>query len=196
MNGRVVHPADPEWPPGLNELAVHQPPKELFVAGRALDAGPTTVAVVGTRRPTATGVDVARRISTGLAEAGYVVVSGLAVGIDAVAHRAALDAGGYTIAVLGCGLDVCYPARNARLREQVRERGTLVSEYPPGTMPWRRHFPERNRIIAGLVAGVVVVEGGEKSGALITARIALDANRSVFAILGSAETPWRPGPTG
>jgi DNA processing protein len=121
-------------------------------------------------------------------------VSGLALGIDAAAHRAALAAGGSTVAVLGCGVDVDYPKRNRSLKQQIAARGTLLTEYPAGINPTPFTFPERNRIIAGLSMGVVVVEGGVKSGALITARLALDANRSVFAVPGSTGTRWPPGP--
>jgi DNA processing protein len=152
------------------------------------------VAVVGTRRPTMAGIEAARSIATGLAEGGFVVVSGFARGIDTVAHRAALDAGGRTVAVLGCGIDVDYPRQNARLREDLRCNGTFVSEYPLGTQPASWHFPLRNRIVAGLCSGVVVVEGGMQSGALVTARLALDANRAVYAVPGSLRNPMAVGP--
>jgi DNA processing protein len=130
----------------------------------------------------------------GLVEAGFSIVSGLAIGIDAVAHRTALASGGYTIAVLGCGLDIDYPQKNAALRRKIERAGTLVSEYPPGSPPASFHFPERNRIIAGLAAGVLYVEGSERSGGRITARAALDANRAVFAVPGSIRNPLACGP--
>jgi DNA processing protein len=152
------------------------------------------VAVVGSRRPTAAGAATAAAIARGLAEAGFEVVSGLAVGIDAVAHRAALDADGYTIAVLGCGLDVGYPRKNADLRRRIAERGTVVTEYEDGTQPHRFNFPERNRIVAGMSKAVVFVEGAERSGGLITARHAIDANRDVFAVPGSIRNPLAAGP--
>jgi DNA processing protein len=139
-------------------------------------------------------VDAAQRIAAGLAANGVVVVSGLAVGIDAAAHRAALAAGGATAAVLGCGLDVRYPARNAGLKADIERQGTLLSEYPAGTQPDKFRFPERNRIIAGLCHGVVAVEGLVTSGALLTARIALDANRAVFAVPGSVRNVMAEGP--
>jgi DNA processing protein len=129
-----------------------------------------------------------------LAEGGFVVVSGFARGIDTAAHKAALDAGGTTIAVLGCGIDVDYPRQNARLRECVVERGTFLSEYAMGVQPAPWHFPLRNRIVVGLCSAVVVVEGGLQSGALVTARIALDANRSVFAVPGSLRNSMATGP--
>jgi DNA processing protein len=191
---RTVRPGDAEWPPQLSEIETLGPPHELFVTGARLEPEATAVAVVGTRRPTGAGLEAARAIARGFAEAGWVVVSGLAVGIDAAAHRAALDAGGRTIAVLGCGLDVRYPASNACLRAQIARRGTLVSEYPPGTPPRKHHFPLRNRIIAGLVVGVVVVEGALTSGALVTARLALDADRNVYAVPGSIWNPMARGP--
>ncbi len=194
MNPRTIGPADAEWPDRLNELGPESPPSRLFLDGRPLRAGDRTVAVVGSRRPTAAGVQIAEEITQGLAEAGFAVASGLAVGIDTVAHRSALDAGGYTIAVLGCGLDVDYPARNAALKRKIISAGTLVSEYEAGIQPQPYHFPARNRIIAGLSAAVVFVEGSERSGGLITARQALDSNRHVFAVPGSVRNPLAAGP--
>ena len=191
--GRVLLPGSPEWPSALDELGPGAPPERLFAAGSPIPAGAPAVAVVGTRRPTATGLDVASEIAGALGEAGWVVVSGLAVGIDA-AHRGALGAGGHTVAVLGCGLDVRYPQHNLDLKEEIAAGGTLVTEYEPGTPPLPRNFPLRNRIIAGLSLGVVVVEGGIHSGALVTARLALDANRSVYAVPGSVRNPMAAGP--
>ncbi|MGH2693241.1 MAG: DNA-processing protein DprA [Actinomycetota bacterium] len=191
---RVIRCDDPEWPRLLDELHPHAPPSHLFAEGMALDPGAVHVAIVGTRRPTYSGLEVAGRISRGLAEAGFVVVSGMAVGIDAAAHRAALHAGGRTVAVLGCGLDVDYPARNAELKRVIAKRGTLITEYPDRTPPLKRYFPLRNRIIAGLSVGVVVIEGTIRSGALVTARLALDANRNVYAVPGSARNPMAEGP--
>nr|MBA3350678.1 DNA-protecting protein DprA [Actinomycetota bacterium] len=183
-----------EWPSHVSEPGAHAPPERLFVAGVRLPHGVPAVAVVGTRRPTAAGIDRARAIAGTLAQAGFVIISGLAVGIDAAAHAAALEAGGITVAVLGCGLDVDYPAANRRLKQQIARTGTVVSEYPPGVGPLKRHFPARNRIIAGLSVGVVVVEGAETSGALVTARLALDLNRSVYAVPGSTRNPMAAGP--
>jgi DNA processing protein len=137
---------------------------------------------------------MATSISTAIAEAGWVVVSGLALGIDAAAHRAALRAGGVTWAVVGTGLDLNYPATNESLRRSIETGGTVLSEHPPGTPGRPSHFPQRNRIIAGLSEAVVVVEGGPKSGALITARQALDAGRSVFAVPGSLRNPMAYAP--
>jgi DNA processing protein len=191
---RVVRKSDEEWPTGLSELGSLAPAERLFVAGAPLPENTPTIAVVGTRRPTGAGLEAATMLSARLAEAGFAVVSGLAVGVDAAAHEAALEAGGHTIAVLGCGLDVDYPTANARLKRAIHRSGTLVSEYPLGTAPARRRFPDRNRIIAGLSLGVVVVEGGLTSGALVTARLALDANRTVYAFPGSVRNPMARGP--
>lgn len=152
------------------------------------------IAVVGTRRPSGVGLEVATRMARSLAEAGAVVVSGMAVGIDGAAHRAALEAGGRTVAVLGCGLDVDYPRKNRALRQAVARAGTLVTEYPPGTPPLKQHFPQRNRIIAGLSHGVIVIEGAITSGALVTARLALDCDRNVYALPGSVANPMAAGP--
>ena len=191
---RTITRSAREWPPILNELGPHEPPRRLYAEGLPLDPDAAAVAVVGTRRPTASGVEVATRIARGLAQGGITVVSGLAIGIDATAHRAAMEAGGRTVAVLGTGLDVDYPARNIRLRQKILTMGTLLTEYADGTQPQRWHFPMRNRIIAGLSLGVVVVEGAQTSGALVTARLALDANRSVYAIPGSVRNPMAAGP--
>jgi DNA processing protein len=189
---RVISPRDDEWPQVIDELA--DPPNQLFVRGQPRTVGRKSIAMVGARHPTAAGIEAARKLSRGLAEAGFGIVSGFARGIDAAAHWAALDAGGYTIAVLGCGLDIDYPSGHVRLKQAVQTRGTVLSEYSPGTPPDSWRFPRRNRIIAGLSTGVVVVEGGMKSGALVTARLALDANKSVFAVPGSFRNAVGVGP--
>jgi DNA processing protein len=166
----------------------------LFLAGRNIDPEARTVAVVGTRGPTAAGIEAAQMIAGGLAQAGFVVVSGLAIGVDAAAHRAALEANGHTIAVIGSGMDLNYPKSNLALRRRIDAEGTIVTEYPEGVPPLQHHFPLRNRIIVGLSEAVVVVEGSIKSGALISGRIALDANRYVFAVPGSIRNPYAAGP--
>lgn len=191
---RTITASSAEWPAQLNELGPHEPPTELHAIGCHLDQEAVRVAVVGPRRPSAAGMEIAREISLGLAQAGCVVVSGLAVGIDAVAHKAALDGRGQTIAVVGCGLDVNYPIRNERLRRMIEASGTVISEYAMGMPPLAHHFPLRNRLVAGLASAVVVVEGTMKSGALITARLGLDANRAVFAVPGSIRNPLSEGP--
>jgi DNA processing protein len=168
------------------------PPRWLFLRG-PMPVAPG-VAVVGSRRATSYGLAVARRIGGALAEAGIVVVSGMALGIDGAAHRGCLVRAGTTVAVLGCGVDVPYPARHRQLAREILDGGgAVVSEYPPGTRPEPWRFPERNRIIAGLSRAVVVVEAAEQSGALITARLALDLNIDVFAVPGDIDRPTSQG---
>jgi DNA processing protein len=181
MDIRVVGPRDPEYPPLLREAP--GAPVRLFAAGRPLEPAPL-VSVVGSRRASRYGIEVAEWLAAGLAAAGFVVVSGMALGIDAAAHRGALAGGGCTVAVLGCGLDVPYPRANARLRGSILEHGTLLSEHPLGVPPLARHFPVRNRIIAGMSLGTVVVEAFAPGGALITARLASEMGREVFAVPG------------
>ena len=180
----------PRWPAELDE--VDEPPSELWIAGRAeiLDVRPRA-AVVGTRSPTPYGELQAARIATFLARNGVVVVSGLARGIDEVAHRAALDAGGPTLAVLGSGVDRPWP--DGELARRMRSEGCLLSEFPPGQGPRRHHFPWRNRLIAGLSTLVVVVEAAHASGSLITARWAADQGREVFAVPGRVDHPMARG---
>jgi DNA processing protein len=184
---------DPEFPPLLG--AIHDPPPGLFVRGAGgLDGlcGPTA-AVVGARSCSPYGAHVARMLGRELGRAGLVVVSGLARGVDGEAHRGALDGGAVTVAVLGCGIDRDYPAAHAELAGRIRATGLVVSEYAPGVqpMPWR--FPARNRIIAGLSAATVVVEARERSGALITADLALEEGREVFAVPGEITSALSSG---
>lgn len=174
---------DRQYPPLLKEI--YDPPPVLYLKGNLLPQDYTAVSVVGTRRATVYGKEAATKITKGLAQAGITIVSGLARGIDTVAHRATLDAGGRTIAVFGCGLDIMYPAENTRLAAEVLERGALMSEHPLGVKPDRHHFPMRNRIMSGISLGVLVVEGDTKSGANITANCALEQGRDVFAVPGS-----------
>lgn len=179
--------ADAAYPGRLRQIP--DPPPALFRLGREFPEERPAVAVVGSRKATAGGREIARELGRGLGERGVCVVSGLALGIDAAAHAGALEAGGSTAGVLGCGVDVIYPRQNARLFRGVREAGCIISEYPPGEapLPWR--FPARNRIISGLAEVVVVVEAAEKSGALITARHALEQGRDVFAVPGPVRAP-------
>lgn len=190
---RVVRVSDAGWPAGLNE-GISPLVESLHAVGRPLDIAAPMVAVVGTRRPTAAGLTATREITSELALAGYTIVSGLAVGIDAMAHRAALDVGGRTVAVLGCGHSIDYPKRNRTLRRALEQQGTVLSEYAPETEPKPWMFPLRNRIIAGLTLATIVIEGTIKSGALVTARLALDANREVFAVPGSVRNVMAEGP--
>jgi DNA processing protein len=178
---------DDAYPRALRE--VYDRPPVLFVRGTLTPADDWAVAVVGTRRVTVYGRQVAEEMARGLAQSRVTVVSGLARGVDSVAHRAALEAGGRTIGVLACGLDLVYPPEHKRLAEQITEQGALISDYPLGTQPRSEFFPRRNRILSGVSLGVLVVEGDIKSGALITARQALEQNREVFAVPGSIYSP-------
>lgn len=170
-------------------LEVYDRPPVLYVRGALQPADEWAVAVVGTRRVSVYGRQVADEMARGLAASRITVVSGLARGIDAVAHRAALEACGRTIGVLACGLDMVYPPEHKRLAEQIVEQGALISDYALGTQPRSEFFPRRNRILSGISLGVLVVEGDVKSGALITARQALEQNREVFAVPGSIYSP-------
>ncbi|MGI9049163.1 MAG: DNA-processing protein DprA [Rubrobacteraceae bacterium] len=177
--------ADEDYPELLKEIP--DPPPALFERGEMPEA--PGVALVGSRKASATGLDAAREIGQALGERGACVVSGLALGIDAAAHEGALEAGGPTVGVLGCGIDVVYPRRNGRLFERVREGGSIISEYYLGEAPLAWRFPARNRIIAGLGEHLVVVEAAERSGALITARHTLDSGREVWAVPGPLGVP-------
>jgi DNA processing protein len=182
-----------ELPPLLR--AIHDPPRRLYLRGAAdadLLARPA-VAIVGARACSVYGEQVARRLGRELAEAGVVVVSGLARGVDGAAHRGALETDGHTVAVLGCGIDRDYPAGHAWLARKIADRSLLVSEYEPGVAPAPWRFPARNRIVAGLCIATVVVEARERSGALITADFALEEGREVFAVPGEITSPLSGG---
>ena len=168
-------------------LEIHDPPGVLFLQGDLRAADSLAIAVVGSRNATRYGVTQAARIATGLARAGVTVVAGLARGIDAAAHRAALAAGGRTLAVMGGGLLKTYPPEHAELARQVSEQGCLISEMPPRYVATRHAFPRRNRLISGLTLGTLIVEAAERSGALITARQAMEQNRDVFAVPGPVD---------
>jgi len=189
---RVVTWADPLYPSALREIA--DPPAILFARG-GLDAiSQPCIAIVGSRDASAYGLGVARELAESLGGMGITVVSGLALGIDAAAHRGALASGGRTVAVLGAGIDVDYPRPNRRLRDEIPRAGTILSELPPGTPPRKAHFPERNRLISGLSQGVIVVEASLRSGSLLTARHALAQGREIFAVPGPVVAPRSRGP--
>jgi DNA processing protein len=179
---RTVERGAPGWPARLEDLA--DPPSRLWICG-AVDPAHPAVAVVGSRRCSEVGIRVARWLAGELARAGVQVISGMALGIDAAAHRGALAGGGSTVAVLGCGADVCYPRQHRVLRDAILAAGSVVAEESPGRAPEPWLFPKRNRLIAALCVAVVVVEAGERSGALSTARHAADLGREVLAVPGA-----------
>jgi DNA processing protein len=181
----------PGYPSRLKEI--YDYPPVLYVRGSLLPEDEWCLAVVGTRRASVYGKQVTEEIVTDLAQSKITIVSGLAKGIDTVAHRSALEAGGRSIAVFACGLDIIYPGENIRLARSIIEQGALISEYPLGTRPRAENFPRRNRILSGLSLGVLVTEAGDTSGALITAHMALEQNREVFAIPGSILSPASRG---
>ncbi len=184
--------SDEAYPPLLREIA--DPPLFLYVRGDIGAVSQHGLAVVGSRRPSAYGLQVARRLARDLAERGLVIVSGLARGIDSAAHHGALEAKGKTIAIQGRGMGAIYPAENKRLAEKIAESGALISEFPLGKGPTPENFPIRNRIISGMSLGVLVVEASEYSGSLITARLAAEQNREVFAVPGNITTAQSFGP--
>jgi DNA processing protein len=188
---RILDILHPEFPPLLREI--FDPPIILYIRGKGWNSDLPQLAIVGTRRPTGYGLNCAERVAEDLSSRGLAITSGLARGIDAAAHRGALR-GGVTYAVFGCGLDTIYPRENRKLAEMAEEKGALVTEFPLGTPPSPENFPIRNRIIAGMSLGVVVVEAAEYSGSLITARLAIDSNREVFAIPGNITSPNSFGP--
>lgn len=181
-----------EYPPLLREITDF--PAILFVRGELRPQDETCIAVVGTRRATSYGRQVTDEVVTSLALNRITIISGLAKGIDTAAHRAALAAKGRTLAIFACGLDIVYPPENVKLARDILENGALISEYPLGTKPKAEHFPQRNRILSGLSRGVLVVEAGDTSGALITADFALQQDREVFAVPGSILSPMSKGP--
>ncbi len=187
---RILFFGDAEYPDLVREIT--DPPPLLFARGAPLPAAPA-VALVGARRASRVALEVAAFLARGLAEAGVSVVSGFARGVDAAAHRAALEAGGPTVAVFGCGVDVCYPAEHRALLASLLAAGTALSEFPMGDEPEPWHFPVRNRLIAGLSRIVCVVEAAEKSGSLITARCAVGYGRDVAAVPGSILAPGAAG---
>jgi DNA processing protein len=193
LGGEVLILSDPRYPALLRET--YDPPIVIYSLGdlEAALAQPT-VAMVGSRRCSTYGRNVAEKLSRDLAERGVTVVSGLARGIDSAAHRGAIEGKGLTVAVMGTGLDAVYPKENRKLAEQIANRGALVTEFPLSTPPVSQNFPFRNRVISGLALGVMVVEGAERSGSLITARLAIEQGRDVFAVPGNITSAKSFGP--
>jgi len=188
----VVVRSDPRYPALLREI--FDPPILLFARGRLELLQPFHFAIVGTRRPTPYGLAVAEKLSADLARAGLTLVSGMARGIDTAAHRGAFSAGGDTVAVLGCGVDVIYPSENRKLAAELSAKGLILSEFAMGSTAFPQNFPIRNRIISGMSSGVLVVEGAQYSGSAITAKLALDQGREVFAVPGNitSKASWGP----
>ncbi|WP_408646727.1 DNA-processing protein DprA [Trinickia symbiotica] len=187
----LVSLRDAAYPAALR--AMHDPPPLLYVKGRLELLLEPAVAIVGSRGATPQGLEDAEYFASALASAGLTIVSGLALGIDGAAHRGALDVHGDTVAVVGTGVDIVYPARHGALASEIAERGAIVSEWPLGTPARREHFPRRNRLIAGLARGVLIVEAALRSGSLITARLANEMGREVFAVPGSIHSPLSRG---
>jgi len=191
--GAVLIPlTDPRYPPALRDI--FDPPPLLFARGRVELLATLMIGVVGTRRPTPYGAVVATKLSADLAAAGMTITSGMARGIDTAAHKGVLEVGGGTIAVFGCGIDQIYPAENRKLAEQIAAAGLLITEFPMGAPAYPQNFPIRNRIISGMSAGVLVVEGSQYSGSAITAKLAAEQNREVFAVPGSVMSKMSWGP--
>jgi DNA processing protein len=182
-NVRILTIDDPQYPFLLK--SIYDPPPVIYYKGTFLDDQSMPLAVVGTRKASSYGRMVAEKLCAALSEMGVCIVSGMARGIDTIAHKAALQLGNPTIAVFGCGLEYTYPPESGSLRRQIEERGAVISEFPMSTKPDRNNFPARNRVISGLSHGTLVVEAGEKSGALITAQFALEQGREVFAVPGN-----------
>ena len=183
---------DSMYPPRLAKIP--DPPPLLYVTGEFQESDRQALAIVGSRKCTPTGEAFTRQLSGDLAALGFSIVSGLARGVDAAAHQGALDAGGRTVAVLGCGINRTYPPEHQQLRRRIDAQGATLSEFSPGTPPRGYHFPQRNRIISGLCLGIIVTEAAAKSGSLITARLASEQNREVFAVPGSVTNSMSRGP--
>jgi DNA processing protein len=189
---QLIAVQDSRYPAQLREI--YDPPLIMFASGRVELLREHAIGIVGTRRPTPYGMAVAERFGADLAKAGLVIISGMARGIDTAAHRAVLAEGGDTIAVLGCGVDVIYPSDNRRLHQEIAQKGLILSEFPMGAPAYPQNFPIRNRIVSGVSVGVVIVEGAQHSGSAITAKLAMDQGREVFAIPGNVTSKMSWGP--
>jgi len=189
---RLIPLTHPSYPPRLK--TIFDPPPMLFAKGRLELLGTLALAVVGTRRPTAYGTAAATRLAADLSEAGLTIISGMARGIDTATHKAVLEAKGDTIAVFGCGVDELYPAENRKLAEEIALKGLILSDFPMATPPYPQNFPLRNRIVSGMSAGVLVVEGGQYSGSAITAKLASEQSREIFAVPGNITSKLSWGP--
>jgi len=192
FGSEVLPITDPRYPARLREI--YDPPVVLFARGRLELLDSLMIAVVGTRRPTRYGIAATEKLSADLAAAGITIVSGMARGIDTAAHQAALSVDGATIAVFGCGVDLVYPAENRKLAASLAEKGLLLSEFHMGAPPYPQNFPIRNRIVSGMSLGVLIVEGAQYSGSAITARLAMDQQREVFAVPGNITSKMSWGP--
>lgn len=189
---QVIPLSDPRYPETLRQI--YDPPVVLFARGDVSLLNTLSLAVVGTRRPTTYGIAVAERFSGDLARAGLTIVSGMARGIDTASHRGTLAAFGKTIAVLGCGVDVVYPSENRKLAAEIAEKGLIISEFPMASVAFPQNFPIRNRVVSGLCIGLLVVEGAQYSGSAITAKLALDQGRELFAVPGNVTSKLSWGP--
>ncbi|MBI3406070.1 MAG: DNA-protecting protein DprA [Acidobacteria bacterium] len=193
IGAKLLHWDEPQYPPLLRQT--YDPPPLLYIRGNSELLAKHAIAIVGTRKPSPYGTQMAERLARDLAERGLLIVSGLARGVDSCAHSGALEAkAGATVGILGCGIDIIYPKENKKLFARMEERGCIVSEFPLGTSPHPENFPVRNRVIAGMSLGVVVVEGAQYSGSLITARLAMEAGREVYGVPGNATQPASFGP--
>ncbi|MEP6537639.1 MAG: DNA-processing protein DprA [Bryobacteraceae bacterium] len=188
----LISLTDPRYPPRLKDI--FDPPVVLFARGRIELLQTVMLGIVGTRRPTPYGLAATERLATDLSQAQLTIASGMASGIDTAAHKAVLAAKGDTVGVLGCGVDLVYPAENRRLAADLAEKGLLISEFPMGSPPFPQNFPIRNRIISGMSAGVMVIEGAQYSGSSITAKLAMDQGREVFAVPGNITSKMSWGP--
>lgn len=188
---KIIHFNHQDYPERLRNI--YDPPFYFYMNGSLIPEDKNTLAIVGTRSPTPYGRKVSEMLSAELSSAGFTIVSGMARGVDSAAHRSALKTGGRSIAVLGCGADIAYPRENENLMSDIAGNGAVISEFPIGTQPDKKNFPQRNRIISGLAMGVIIVEAAEKSGSLITARFAMEQGRETFAVPGNINSPLSKG---